>query len=168
MASFRYIEKPLFPPVLQAERGEKRLSYSSDFHDEHLTGVHKHFCFFHRFPASAKNPRTQLNQLVQLSEVLDGANHLRGVAVLVVARRKRRAGLRQRLRHFHLAEVRHISASFFRNSANSNLPTTTTPSFFVGLLIASKSLSYQSIYFNISKNYVNEFLAISFPRANEC
>ena len=31
-----------------------------------------------------QNPQTQLNQLVQLSEVLDGADHLRGVGVLVV------------------------------------------------------------------------------------
>ena len=31
-----------------------------------------------------QNPQSLTNQLVQLSEVLDGADHLRGVAVLVV------------------------------------------------------------------------------------
>ena len=72
----------------------------------HLYGwsivVYKMFIIVARTRLIARNPQTQLNQLVQLSEVLDGTDHLRGVAVLVVARRKRRAWLRQRLRHFHL------------------------------------------------------------------
>ena len=46
--------------------------------------VGKMFIIAARTRLSAKNPQTQLNQLVQLSEVLDGADHLRGVGVLVV------------------------------------------------------------------------------------
>jgi len=59
-----------------------------------------------RPPVFVTGGRAEQN-LVQLSEVLDGADHLRGVAVLVVARRKRRAGLLKHFNHLHPARIRH-------------------------------------------------------------
>ena len=103
--------------------------------------------------------------LVQLSEVLDGADHLRSVAVLVVARRKRRAGLRPLLQLSGSEANVPVSDILSRFSANKRLASTTTPPIFVGLLLSSKSLSYPLFIFNISKNYVNESIFISFSPA---
>ena len=112
-----------------------------------------------------QNPQSLVNQLVQLSEVLDGADHLAGVAVLVVARRKRRAGLRPLLQLSGSEASVPVSDILFRFSANKRLASTTTPPIFVGLLLSSESLSYPLFIFNISKNYVNESIFVSFSPA---
>ena len=103
--------------------------------------------------------------LVQLSEVLDGADHLRGVAVLVVARRKRRAGIRPLFQLSGSEASVPVSDILSRFSSNKRLASTTTPPIFVGLLLSSESLSYLLFIFNISKNYVNESIFISFSPA---
>ena len=84
-----------------------------------------------------QNPQSLVNQLVQLSEVLDGADHLAGVAVLVVARRKRRAGLRPLLQLLGLETGFPVSDIFSRFSASKRLANATTPPIFVGLLLSS-------------------------------
>ncbi len=51
---------------------------------ERFTVANQHFTYLASFSCFRKSPKTQHNQLLQLSEVLDGANHLAGVAVLIV------------------------------------------------------------------------------------
>jgi len=76
-----HTKTPLSLTKANGKRG-KRLSYQRGNQRVMPTVPNQHFTYLTVSAFSAKNPQTQLNQLVQLSEVLDGADHLRGVAVL--------------------------------------------------------------------------------------
>ena len=51
---------------------------------EQPTVLFQHLTYLGAFFQLPENPQTLANQLLQLGEVLDGADHLAGVAVLVV------------------------------------------------------------------------------------
>ena len=51
---------------------------------ERFTVLNQHFTYLASFSRFIKSPQTLVSQLLQLGEVLDGADHLAGVAVLVV------------------------------------------------------------------------------------
>ena len=92
--------------------------------------------------AVPEHPQSLVRKGLQPGEALDGANHLAGVAVLVVARRKRRAGLRPLLQLFGSEAGVPVSDILSRFSANKRVVDATTPPIFVGLLLSSESLSY--------------------------
>jgi len=68
---------------LQVERGGKRLSISADFEIQHPTSVIGISYFFKNLSQSPQPSQSLVIPELQVSEVLDGADHLRGVAVLV-------------------------------------------------------------------------------------
>ena len=51
---------------------------------ERFTVLNQHFTYLASFSCFRRSSKSQQNQLLQLGEVLDGADHLAGVAVLVV------------------------------------------------------------------------------------
>ena len=84
-----YAKTPLFVFKIQRKEGETPIVPRSHLYGWSIVVV-KMFIVVARTNFSAKKPQSLTNQLVQLSEVLDGADHLRGVAVLVRRRFQRR------------------------------------------------------------------------------
>ena len=84
IASEKCIQKPPFSACLQLEKGGKCLSYLRATKFCRLTGLFQHFTYLENLASTAQSSQSLVIPELQLSEVLDGADHLRGVAVLVV------------------------------------------------------------------------------------
>ena len=74
---------PLSTCVCKSKEGGKRLSISADFEIQHPTSVIGISYFFKNLSQTPQPSQSLVIPELQLSEVLDGANHLRGVGVLV-------------------------------------------------------------------------------------